>query len=294
VIDAHPADDSFTHTIIEMFMVEANEAVARTLAGDGVPLLRRIHPAPVRHAAMGLARFARMLGYRLPASMGRTDLQGLLDSARGRPEAYAINLSVLRSMESAEYSPQPTGHFALASDCYAHFTSPIRRYPDLTVHRLMDAHLAGDLKDAAGRAAVPTEEQLAELGRHCSFTERRSEDAEREMRTVLVLQFLADKLGTEWDGVITGVTNFGVFVQVRQLLIDGLARFADMSDDWWDVHADHGYVVGERTGRKLAIGQPVRVCIVDVDLPSRELVLTIGQEGPGQSRKKQGRRRRRR
>jgi ribonuclease R len=273
VVDAHPADDSFTHTIIEMFMVEANEAVARTLGRQGVPVLLRVHPEPVRHAAAGLARFVRVLGHTLPAAMGRRDLQRLLESVRGRPESYAVSMAVLRSLEQAEYSPQPIGHFALASECYTHFTSPIRRYPDLTVHRLVQHYLDGQLDSAQDRSVLPGEDELAELGRHCSFTERRSEDAEREMRTVLVLQFLEDHPGEEWDGVVTGVTEFGVYVQLQQFLIDGLMRFTDLPDDWWDVHADRGYVVGERTGRRLAIGDALRVRILGVHVPQRHLDL---------------------
>ncbi len=275
VTGASPADTSFSHTIIEMFMVEANEAVARLLVDQQVPHLRRVHPEPDPATAENLQKFLRAVGLPVPASFDRAAIQSLLESVKGRPESFAVNLAILRSMQEAVYSPELTGHYALASRHYAHFTSPIRRYPDLTIHRLLDAYLAGQFQSKTGRRDVPSYGELEELGTQCSTNERRAEAAEREYKLVKILQLLEKHLGDEYDGVVTGVTNFGVFVQLRELLIDGLLRFDQLPDDWWDVDAQRGCVVGQTSGLRISIGLAVRVQIARVDVAARQLDLAL-------------------
>jgi ribonuclease R len=286
VVDAIPEDTSFTHTLIEMFMVEANEAVARLLDSLDVPFIRRTHPEPDLEAAAKLRKFTEAAGHRVPKEMDRKALQALLDKVRGRPEAFAVNLAVLKSLTRAEYSPQVIGHYALASEHYCHFTSPIRRYADLTVHRLLDAYFEASSRDATHRASVhrkgrvqlqdiPSESDLIELGRHLSFTERRSEDAERELRRVKLLELLSRHIGEEYTGVVTGITNFGIFVQLTDWLIDGLIRYENLLDDWWDVDERTGSVRGQRSGQKISIGDLAKVLIVKVDVPRRELDLAV-------------------
>lgn len=285
VVDAVPEDQSFTHTLIEMFMVEANEAVARLLNSQGVPFLRRIHPEPEVQGAERLRQFVTVAGFRLPKMLDRKSIQSLLHAVRGKPEAFAINLAVLKSLTRAEYSPEPIGHYALASQHYCHFTSPIRRYADLTVHRLLDKYFeAGGASSSGGRKraridpeTVPTDDELVETGRHLSFTERRADDAERELRQVKILELLQKKLGEEFAGVVTGITNFGIFVQLQTYLIDGLIRYEDLMDDWWDVDDKSGQIRGQRTGQVIRIGDVVKTIIVRVDLPRRELDLSITQ-----------------
>ncbi len=279
VIGAEPADTSFSHTIIEMFMVEANEAVARLLNRSGVDFLRRVHPEPEAKAREDLAGFLRIAGHRVPKTMDRGTTQLLLENVRGRPEAPAVMLAILRAMQPAEYSPKAIGHYALASGQYCHFTSPIRRYPDLTIHRLLERHLAGTLRRDAAGARVAGRDELAPLGTHCSFTERRAEDAERELITIKLLELLADQCGKEFDGLVTGVTNFGVFVQIVPYQIDGLIRFADLPDDWWDLNQRTGQLVGERTGRRIGIGDILRVKVLDVNIPARQLNLALVESG---------------
>jgi ribonuclease R len=222
--------------------------------------------------------------------MDRKAIQALLEHVKGKPEAFAINLAILKSLTRAEYSPEVMGHFALASDHYTHFTSPIRRYADLTIHRLLDAYFdatgasfrgGAQHRPKGGRKSKPILEgisrrdQLVELGRHISFTERRSEDAERELRQVKILTLLRDHVGDDFVGVITGITNFGIFVQLKAYLVDGLIRYEDLKNDWWDVDERSGVVKGRRTGIRIGIGDVVKARVVKVDLARRELDLSI-------------------
>ncbi|GMU22382.1 MAG: ribonuclease R [Phycisphaerae bacterium] len=275
VTGVEPADTSFSHTIIEMFMVEANEAVAELLTGLGVPHLRRIHPDPPPESQRKLAQFLRVLGRPLPEKLTRRDMIRTLESVRGKPESFAVNLAVLRSLAQAEYSPKMEGHFALASEHYSHFTSPIRRYPDLVVHRLLQTYLEGRLRTRRDRESVPSQETLTEIGKHCSYNERRAEDAERELKQVKILTLLESRLGEIEDGVVTGVANVGVYVQLRRYLIDGLIRFADLQDDWWEIDVRAGCAIGQRSGRRIGIGDLLRVQIAAVDIASRELDLVL-------------------
>jgi ribonuclease R len=279
VVDAKPQDESFTHTLIEMFMVEANEAVARLLDSIRVPFLRRTHPEPDPDSGTRLRHFIQVAGYRLPKDLDRKALQHLLAAVKGKPQAFAINLAVLKSLTRAEYSPKPIGHYALASEHYCHFTSPIRRYADLTIHRLLEQYLsAGGSGKHARRAPLdgaPSHETLVELGKHISFTERRAEDAENELRKVKILELLEKQVGEEFPGVITGITNFGIFIQLTTWLIDGLIRYEDLMDDWWDVDERAGVICGQRTGRRIHIGDTATVRIVRVDAARRELSLAI-------------------
>jgi ribonuclease R len=310
VIGAEPEDDSFTHTLIEMFMVEANEAVARLLDALDVPFLRRTHPEPEAKGSERLKHFVQVAGYKLPKDLDRKAVQSLLAAVKGKPESFAMNMAVLKSLKRAEYSPERIGHFALASQHYCHFTSPIRRYADLTIHRLLDAYFAAKQKreDEVGPATraisaknrvplegIPSFDDLVKLGSHISFTERRADDAERELRQIKVLELLKGHIGDEFAGVVTGITNFGIFVQIREYLIDGLIRYEELGDDWWDVDEKAGRVTGQRTGTKIAIGDVAQVVIVGVDEARRELNLAIkdmvGRRGGGGKVNKGGGRR---
>ncbi len=282
VVDATSEDTSYTHTIIEMFMVEANEAVARLLSRQGVPFLRRIHPGPGDDENLRLREFVNVAGFQLPRQLDRKAIQSLLQAVKGQPASYAINLAVLKSLSRAEYAPDEVGHYALASEDYCHFTSPIRRYADLTIHRLLQtyceqSHGRGGRHGKVDFSSSPGKSDLVELGRHISSTERRSEDAERELRRVKVLTLLQQRMGEEFAGVVTGVTNFGVFIQLHEWLVEGLIRYEQLMDDWWDVNERAGEVRGQRTGASIRIGDPVRVRIAKVDLPRRELDLSIVQ-----------------
>jgi len=280
VVDAVPEDQSFTHTLIEMFMVEANEAVARLLNSQDLPFLRRIHPEPEGTDSDRLRQFVTVAGFKIPKVLDRQAIQALLLAARGKPEGFAINIAVLRSLTRAEYSPQPVGHYALASEQYCHFTSPIRRYADLTIHRLLDSYFGA--RDRAGKHKprvepddVPSRDDLTALGKQLSFTERRAEDAERELRQVKILELLKERVGEVFPGVVTGITNFGIFVQLTTWLIDGLNRYENLMDDWWEVNEKAGVARGQRTGQRIGIGDVAKVRIVRIDVARRELDLRI-------------------
>jgi ribonuclease R len=289
VVGTAKEDQSFTHTLIEMFMVEANEAVARLLDSLDVPFLRRIHPEPDLSDSERLQKFVSVAGHRLPKEIDRHAIQKLVMAARGRPEAYAINLAVLKSLTRAEYSPERDGHYALASTHYTHFTSPIRRYTDLMIHRLLRkyieqrdrAHSNARRSKAGGGGVelddIPSFEDLVQTGRHLSFTERRAEDAERELRQVKILTLLENHIGEDFPGVVTGIASFGIFVQLTDYLIEGLIRYEDLLDDWWDVDEQAGIIRGQRTGKRIGIGDTCRARIARVDPARRELTLAIAE-----------------
>ena len=283
VIDVEPEDDAYTHTIIEMFMVEANEAVARLFDSLNRPVIRRVHPSPDKQGSAKFKMFVRAAGHKVPANLTVKDMQDLLAEVRGKPESKAVNLALLKTMQRAEYSPMQIGHFALASDAYCHFTSPIRRYADLTVHRMVAEHCRGNLKTR------PPEDvsALVILAEECTAAAERADAAEKELNQLLVLQLLAKHVGEIHDGVVDGISNFGIFVELPKYGIDGLIRLEDLGDDWWEVSTKTGKVFGERSGQVFRIGDPLRVKIVAVDVAARQLNLVPEKtDSPGKKKRK--------
>ncbi|HOV77207.1 MAG TPA: ribonuclease R, partial [Sedimentisphaerales bacterium] len=268
VVDAEPEENSYPHTIIEMFMVEANDAVASLLDRQGMPFMRRIHPEPDMLSLKNMARLLRVMGIPIAKNPDRTAIQAVLNYVKDSERALAVNLIVLRSLERAVYAPTNIGHYALASTHYCHFTSPIRRYADLLVHRVLQAYLEGRIEAAKQEAAG---EDLTSLGQHITFTEERADNAERELTSVLILQMLSKRIGDEMDCVVTGLTNFGVFVQCRKFGIEGLIKLEDLGPDEWRFNKVMQCVMGERSGERIQLGRPIRVHIVAVNVPARQL-----------------------
>jgi ribonuclease R len=268
VVGAHPADDSYPHTIIEMFMVEANDAVASLLDRLNIPFVRRIHPEPDVMSMNNLAKLLKAFGFSLPRNPDRTAIQDLLAAVKGADCSFAVNLALLRSFEKAQYAPLHIGHYALASTHYCHFTSPIRRYADLLVHRVLEFYLQNRTDSARDISAGP---DLTEVGKHITFTEQRADDAEKELTTVLILQMLSKKIGQELDCVVTGLTSFGVFVQCQKFGIEGLIRMADLGQDYWKYNERSQSIVGENSGCNIRLGQAIKVRIVSVNVPARQL-----------------------
>ena len=267
VVDAKPADTSYPHTIIEMFMVEANEAVASLLDRLNINFMRRIHPEPDALSMKNLSQLVRAFGYSLPKTPSRSDIQDLLDAVKGKDSSFAVNMAVLRSFEKAEYAPSHIGHYALASSNYCHFTSPIRRYADLLVHRVLEYYLHNRVDSAKHETAGL---DLVEIGKHITFTEQRADDAEKELKTVLILQMLTRKIGDEMDCVVTGLTNFGVFVQSKKYGIEGLVQMGDLGPGQWTFNKKTQSITNQ-SGRSIRMGQPMKVRIVSVNVPARQL-----------------------
>jgi ribonuclease R len=285
VVDAHPADDSYPHTMIEMFMVEVNDAVAGLLDRLDFPFLRRIHPEPNELSLKNLAKIVRAFGFSLPRTPDRMAIQRLLGAVEGTDCSLAVNIAVLRSFERAQYAPMHIGHFALASTHYCHFTSPIRRYADLLVHRALEYYLENRV-DSKGDISARLD--LTEIGKHITFTEQRADDAEKELTSVLILQMLSKKVGEELDCVVTGLTAFGVFVQCKKFGIEGLMRLADLGDDAWKYNAKSQCMEGARSGCTVRMGQAITVKIVSVNVPARQLNVAPAEpltKGAGVERK---------
>jgi len=270
VVDAEPAENSYPHTVIEMFMVEANEAVAAMLDRFNVPFMRRLHPAPDRLGMKDAGKFIKMCGLKVPKKLDRAAIIDLLAAAKGTSSSYAINVHILRSLARAEYGPQHIGHFALASKHYCHFTSPIRRYADLMVHRLLECYLERKLNMIGLEEVLPAGE-LTEIGKEITFTEQRAESAERELKTVLVLQMLSKRIGDELNCVVSGLTNFGLFVQCLKFGVEGMIELSDLGNDQWRFSQRAQAIVGRYSGKSIHLGQEMKVRIASVNVAARHL-----------------------
>jgi ribonuclease R len=279
VTGAHFLKHDVSHQIIEEFMLAANEAVAEHLAGRNggvdppVSFLRRVHPRPEPNRLKAFADFAHSLGYKMASELDRFALQRVLSQSAGKPEAYAVHYALLRSLKQAVYSPEEEGHYALASEDYCHFTSPIRRYPDLTVHRLLERTYSRDSTREARLGSDKSE--LAALGEHCSKTERRADIAERELIKLKLLTYLSERVGLELDVVITGVADYGFFGQAEDLPVEGLVHVSTLTEDYYDYDERSHSLIGRRTRRRYRLGDKVHVQVVRVDLQRRQLDLRV-------------------
>ncbi len=250
-----------SHQMIEEFMLSANEAVARKLAVDhSFNVLRRIHEPPSPLKLRQLTEFVQALGLQCESLESRFEIKRLIEQTIDRPESAAINVTVLRSMQKAIYSPRDIGHYALNSDYYCHFTSPIRRYPDLVIHRMV-----GDMLD--GRRPVDDFQQLTQLGNQCSDLEQRAERAERDLVRLKLLNYLADKVGMEMSAVITGVEAIGLFALCQTLPIDGLIPVNALPHDRYHFDRTSRSLTGHKAGNTFRIGDrvSVRIALVDPD-----------------------------
>jgi ribonuclease R len=218
-----------------------------------------------------LARFLEGFGVRLRLDHGRVTpgaVQEALRRVAGRAEERLVNTIVLRAMKQARYAVEPLGHFGLALDCYTHFTSPIRRYPDLVVHRLLDLTLG-----RPGR--VPPD--LVAIAEECSRRERVAMDAEREIVQLKKIQLMRQRIGETHDGFVSGVVPFGVFVELRDMFVEGLVHVSALGDDWWEHHEREHALRGRRTGRRFRIGDPVRVTVAGVSVERRQIDFALAE-----------------
>ncbi len=268
VSGAHLAQHDESHQVIEEFMLAANEAVAAALSEKEIGFLRRAHPDPEPFKLDQFGEFARSLGLALEQPQSRFELQRVLQQTIGSPEEYAVHYGLLRSLKQAAYTPEPESHFALASPNYCHFTSPIRRFPDLQVHRQLIAWLEG-------KQPRSHHDELFALGQHCTRTERRAEAAERDLIKLKLLAYLNERLGQSFHAIIVGVEDFGLFCRLCELPVDGLIHVSSLSDDFYYLEPETHTLVGRRSGRRHRLGDRELVRVAHVDVDRRVLDLTV-------------------
>jgi ribonuclease R len=256
--------------MIEEFMLAANEAVADKLSRSGMPALFRVHEPPDPERVEEFTQLVASFGYRVPTNLEEIrpqDFQLVLRQVAGKPEEKLVSYLLLRTMKLARYHEENLGHFGLATDSYTHFTSPIRRYPDLVVHRALRALLHGEGPD--GLRDLPAD--LPEMAQHLSEMERRASDAERELIEWKKVRFMADKVGEVFTGYVTGVQAFGLFVELDEVYVQGLVHVSSMADDYYRFDERAHLLKGENTGKTYRLGDKVQVQVVRVDLERRQI-----------------------
>ncbi len=264
-----------SESLVEEFMLAANETVANHLRKHKVPTIYRVHAGPDNEEMGEFCRTARAFGYSVPEAPPRSEVNRVLSEASGKPESYLLNLSFLRSLKMAEYSVRNTGHYGLASKHYLHFTSPIRRYPDLVVHRCLNG--LGDGAGGAKSSAAPKD--LAKIAAHCSQTERQADAAEKEVVKAGTLRYLQQLCqrhrGRVFSGLITDISRYEMVVYLSDFVIEGSVRLRSLVGDFYRFDRQRGRLVGVRTRRTFRKGQVVKVRIAAIDIIRRELELEL-------------------
>ncbi|RTR03791.1 ribonuclease R [Halomonas nitroreducens] len=289
-----PRSRNDAHKIIEECMLAANVATARFLDKHDLPALYRIHERPSPERLDKLRLFLNELGLSLGGGDEPTpqDYRDLAEAIKERDDSDIIQTVMLRSMSQAVYSPQNEGHFGLAYPAYAHFTSPIRRYPDLIVHRAIRSVIRGPrqtntvLRAESAPVEPPSKwcpytfEQMLELGEHCSMTERRADDATRDVEGWLKCEFMSDKLGEVFDGTIASVTQFGIFVRLDEVYVEGLVHVTSLPSDYYHYEPEKHRLKGERSGMSYRLGDGVSVQVARVDLDDRKIDFELADDKP--------------
>lgn len=274
-------------------MLAANVATARFMQDHDIPSLYRVHDGPPPERLEKLKAFLGELGLSLQRGKSKDgptpkDYQRLLESIRERPDFHLIQTVMLRSLSQAVYSAQNEGHFGLNYEAYTHFTSPIRRYPDLLVHRAIRSVIRSKREtkhvERAGAASIPKariypydEATLEKLGEQCSMTERRADEATRDVVNWLKCEFMQDRVGETFAGVITAVTGFGIFVELRDIYVEGLVHVTALPADYYHFDPVHHRLSGERSGRSFRLGDSVEVKVMRVDLDERKIDFELSQ-----------------
>jgi ribonuclease R len=270
------AERNVAHRLIEEFMLLANETVATHLEEAGVPALYRVHEDPDPAKVEIFREFISTMGYALTGSSDDLEprhFQRLVEKIRGTPEEKPIAFLLLRTMQKARYDTSNLGHFGLAADAYAHFTSPIRRYPDLVVHRVLRESRFG----LTGDRKTELNDELPDTARQTSERERRAAEAERELVQWKKVRFMADKVGDQFDGYITGVSAYGVYIELVEHFVEGMVHISTMADDYYRF-VERGHVLkGENTGRTYRLGDRVAAQVIRVDLERRQIDLGLAE-----------------
>jgi ribonuclease R len=266
------AERSFSHMIIEEFMIAANEAVASYLEKFTIPTIYRIHEKPDIEKLEGLKKIFTAFGLK-PKKTGTKAFHEILKQAKGKTAESLLNTLLLRSLKQAQYSTDNIGHFGLASKAYTHFTSPIRRYPDLVVHRI--------LKNVIGRKKLSekqrkySEKLLHEIAFNSSRTERVADEAEREVIRAMRAWFMKDKVGEEYEGFIADITPYGLKIQLKDFFIEGFLHVSAMPDDFYKFDQDRYRLIGRHSKKTFAIGNTIHIRVELVNLEEREIVLAL-------------------
>src|ERR1700736_6370181 len=281
------------HRLIEEFMLLANETVAIDTEEQAAPSLYRVHEEPDILKIAKFEEFIAGFGYSLaapPSALRPRHFQKLLERIHGKPEEKPIAFLMLRTMQKARYAPENLGHFGLAASSYTHFTSPIRRYPDLVVHRALRAARHGLLTQERREDWT---EDLPEVARHTSEMERRADDAERELLQWKKVKFMADKVGDEFEGYVTGVAAFGLFVELVEHYVEGMVHVTTMADDYYRFVDSAHMLRGENTHKVYRLGDKVKVQVIRVNMDVRQIDLGLvdilervreGERGPRRSK----------
>ncbi len=264
------AERYLSHMMIEVFMIAANEAVASHLEKLGIPIIYRVHEKPETEKVENLTKMLRILG--LPVKKTRPkDFQKIIQEVKGSPAERLVNLLMLRSLKQAKYATENIGHFGLASRSYTHFTSPIRRYPDLVIHRILGEVVRK--KKFPDKKGKYLEKLLPEIALHASKTERTADLAEREVVDAMRVWFIKDKVGDEFEGIITDITPYGLKVQLQDFFVEGFLRVSSMPDDYYQFDERSYRLIGRHTRKTFTLGRPIRVRIEAVDREERQIVL---------------------
>jgi len=281
---------NWSHRIIEEFMILANESIAHFCLKHTLPTLFRVHAEPTREKLEFLSEYLTAFGIKKSsAKLSRShELQDVLEKVEDKPWEYAVNTLLLRSMMKAQYSPENIGHFGLGSKAYVHFTSPIRRYPDLIVHRILSDHLANGLLSSEKKKHYA--DKLPFNAQHCNKTELIINEVERDYLSLKSAQFMANFIGEEFKGVISGVLPFGLFVELERFPVEGLCKMHSLNNDYYEYDEDRLALIGKRTNHIYTMGMEMQVIVKEVNILDREIDLEPVPGAPPQpfSRKRKG------
>ncbi len=270
-----PYERNDAHKIIEEFMILANVTAAKYLSKHKMPALYRVHADPPEEKLNDLRQFLKEISIDFPALDPKSsDYRKVMAAIEDRPDKNVIQTILLRSMSQAVYQTENEGHFGLALEHYAHFTSPIRRYPDLLVHRAI-AHLID--KGKASNYAY-SQEQVAEIGQHCCIAERRADDATRDAESWLKCEYMSDKVGGVFKGVVSGVTNFGLFIELNDIYVEGLLHISSLKKDYYKHDPVHHCLKGERGGKTYSLGQEIEILVAAVNIDERKIDFVLSDE----------------